>query len=80
MWLIIYLSIGAVILVLSARFGGDNFLGPESVEIVCDEPLLGACLFFLILLFWPIFAIGAMLRMLIMLAWRKREGDDDSGE
>ena len=33
--------------------------------------------FFLILLVWPFFAIGAMLKKLFMLSLRKREGDDD---
>lgn len=77
MWLIIYLSIGAVILVLSARFGGDFLFDPEDVKFFRDEPLMGAGLLFLTLLVWPFFAIGEMLRRLIVLSFRKRESDDD---
>ena len=77
MWLIIYLSIGAVILVLSARFGSDFLFDPEDVKFFRDEPLMGAGLLFLTLLVWPFFAIGEMLRRLIVLSFRKRESDDD---
>lgn len=77
MGLIIYFSIGAAFLVLPARFGSDFLFSPEDVDVICDDPLMGAGLFFLIFLVWPLFAIGAMLKKLFMLSLRKREGDDD---
>lgn len=80
MWLIIYLSIGAVFFVLSARFGIDFLFGPEDVKFFCDDPLMGAVLLFLSLLVWPFYAIGGMLRRLIVLSFRKKEGDDDNAD
>lgn len=77
MWLIIYLIIGAMFLVLSARFGSDFLFDPEDVKLFLDDPMMGAGLLFLTLLVWPLFIIGEMLRRLIMLSFRKREGDND---
>ena len=45
MGLIIYFSIGAAFLVLPARFGSDFLFSPEDVDVICDDPLVGAGLF-----------------------------------